>query len=230
MSQAQPLTPPALDRVVRKCLAKDPDDRWQTAHDLHDELKWIAEGGPAVVPVGATRNPWPERAAWITAAAGVLIALFIILRPASAPATGDVVRLSILPPDKTLFTGQSAATVGVPQLALSPDGRAIVFAAAAPGARPTLWLRSLDAVTAHPLPGTEGAESPFWSPDNQLDRLFRGWKAEEDSCQRRTLSGDRECSRQPSGLMGAGRHDPLRQGHDWHSAGVIVRRHGHASH
>ena len=173
----RPLLPPFLDRVVKKCLRKDTDYRWQTARDLLDELKWIAEGGTAVAPVGArTRNPWPERVAWITATAGMLLTLFIALRPASAPATGDVVRFSILPPDKTLFTGQSAATVGVPQLAISPDGRAIVFAAAAPGARPTLWLRSLDAVTAHSLPGTEGAESPFWSPDHRWIGYFADGK------------------------------------------------------
>jgi hypothetical protein len=123
-----------------------------------------------------TRNPWPKRAAWITAASGVLIALFFVVRPATAPPTGDTVRLSILPPDKTLFTGQNYATVGAPQLALSPDGRAIVFAAAATGARPTLWFRSLDAVTAHSLPGTEGADAPFWSPDNRWIGYFADGK------------------------------------------------------
>ena len=174
----QPLVPPFLDRVVKKCLHKDADHRWQTARDLLDELTWIADGGAAVARVGArTRNRWPERAAWITAAAGVLIALVvIILRPASVPATGDVVRVSILPPDKTLFTPQNATTVGVPQLAVSPDGRAIAFAAGAPGARPTLWLRSLDAVTAHSLTGTEGAESPFWSPDHRWIGYFADGK------------------------------------------------------
>jgi serine/threonine protein kinase/Tol biopolymer transport system component len=173
----RPLVPPLLDRVVEKCLRKDADHRWQTARDLLDELKWIAEGGTAVAPVGArTRNPWLERVAWMTAAAGVLIALFLVPRSASAPATGEVVRLSILPPDKARFTGQNTVTVGVPQLALSPDGRAIVFAAAAPGARPSLWLRSLDAVTAHSLPGTEGAESPFWSPDHRWIGYFADGK------------------------------------------------------
>jgi Tol biopolymer transport system component len=63
-----------------------------------------------------------------------------------------------------------------PAAVLSPDGRAIVFAAAAPGARPTLWLRSLDAVTAHSLPGTEGAESPFWSPDDRWIGYFADGK------------------------------------------------------
>jgi serine/threonine protein kinase/Tol biopolymer transport system component len=173
VSTRQPLAPPALDHLVAQCLEKDADERWQDAGDVKRELAWITEGGTAAAPFGArTRNPWPERAAWITAAAGVLIALFSILRPVPVPATGDVVRLSILPPDKTLFTGQNTATVGVPQLALSPDGRVIAFVAAAPGATPTLWLRSLDAVTARSLPGTEGADSPFWSPDHRWIGYF----------------------------------------------------------
>jgi serine/threonine protein kinase len=176
ISTRQPLAPAALDHLVERCLEKDADERWQDAGDVKRELAWIAEGGTAVAPVGArTRTPWRDRAAWITAAAAVLIALFTILRPASSP-TGDVVRLSILPPDKTVFTGQSSATVPTAQLAVSPDGRAIVFAAAAPGARPTLWLRSLDAVTAHSLPGTEGAEAPFWSPDHRWIGYFADGK------------------------------------------------------
>ena len=180
ISTRQPLAPPALDHVVAQCLEKDADERWQDAGDVKRELTWIAEGGTSVAPVGArTRNPWPERVAWLTAA--VLLALFIVLRPASAPAMGDVVRLSILPPDKTVFTGQSAATVSVAQLAVSPDGRAIVFAAAAPSARPTLWLRSLDAVTAHSLPDTEGADSPFWSPDHRWIGYFADGKLKKIS-------------------------------------------------
>ena len=174
----RPLLPPFLDRVVLKCLRKEPDHRWQTTRDLLDELKWIAEGVTGVAPVGArTRSPWTERVAWVTAAAGVVLALFfIVLRPPAAPATGDVVRFSILPPDRTLFTGQSGATVGVPQLALSPDGRAMVFAAAAPGGKPVLWLRSLDTVTVDSLPDTEGAESPVWSPDHRWIGYFADGK------------------------------------------------------
>ena len=180
ISAVQSLTPPAVDRLVQKCLRKDADERWQTARDLLDELKWIAEGGTAAAPVAArTRNPWIERGAWITVIVGVLIALLFVLRSASAPAMGDVVRLSILPPDKTVFTGQSTATVGGPQLALSPDGRVIVFVAAASGARPTLWLRSLDAVMAQSLPGTEGAESPFWSPDQRWIGYFADGKLQK---------------------------------------------------
>jgi serine/threonine protein kinase/Tol biopolymer transport system component len=171
VSTRQPLAPSALDHLVGRCLEKDADERWQDARDVKRELAWIVDRGTSVAPVGArTRSPWPERVAWMTAAG--LLALFAILRPASAPAMGDVVRFSILPPNNTLFSGQSTLTVAVPQFAVSPNGRAIVFAAAAPGARPTLWLRSLDVVTGHSLPGTEGAESPFWSPDNRWIGYF----------------------------------------------------------
>ena len=198
----------------------------------HDELKWIAEGGNCgrcpSARARATRGL--SAAAWITAAAGALIALFIVLRPASAPVTGDVVRLSILPPDKTLFTGHTAATVGGPQLALSPDGRAIVFVAAAPGARPTLWLRSLDAVTAHSLPGTEGAESPFWSPDDRWIGYFADGKLKK-----MPASGgpSQVIANAPDNRLASwGPDDTIlfSTGIDWHSAGVIVRRNGHAGH
>ena len=61
MSSLQPMTPPALDRVVKKCLAKDPDERWQTAGDLCRELKWIAEGGtPATAPGGSNHGTCPR--------------------------------------------------------------------------------------------------------------------------------------------------------------------------
>ena len=174
--------PPSIPKLLRLCLQKDVRQRRQSAGDVRIDLEQALVG-----PAGATAAAIPvrgTRVAWVVAAATALIAVALSIpavrylreTPSSTPATGDVVRLSILPPDKTLFTGQSAATVGVPQLALSPDGRAIVFAAAAPGARPTLWLRSLDAVTAHSLPGTEGAESPFWSPDNRWIGYFADGK------------------------------------------------------
>ena len=169
--------PPSIPKLLRLCLQKDVRTRRQSAGDVRIDLE------QALVGQGATAAAIPvrgTRVAWVVAAAAALIAVALSIpavrylreTPSSTPATGDVVRLSILPPDKTLFTVQSGATVGVAQLALSPDGRAIVFAAAAPGARPTLWLRSLDAVTAHSLPGTEGAESPFWSPDNRWIGYF----------------------------------------------------------
>jgi Tol biopolymer transport system component/predicted Ser/Thr protein kinase len=174
VSTVAPMTPPAFDRVVRTCLAKDPDDRWQTAHDIAVQLKWIQEGGSAVgvappaVAVGkrsASILPWLIAAA---ATAGLIaLALRDRLRPA-APA--EVVRFTVLPPEKAVFTppGEHAAS----QFAVSPDGRSIAFVASYPGARALLWVRRLDSLTASPLPGTEEAMHPFWSPDGRSLGFF----------------------------------------------------------
>jgi hypothetical protein len=78
----------------------------------------------------------------------------------------------VYPPDGTAFTGASNTTLQVPQFALSPDGRALVFTAAAAKASPMLWLRPIEEVTAHPLPGTEGAFQPFWSPNSRWVGFF----------------------------------------------------------
>jgi eukaryotic-like serine/threonine-protein kinase len=163
------LEPVALEWVLAACLEKEPDERWQSVRDLRRTLQLPTAPAPA-------RNPWRERAAWITAAASLSMALFLALRPAPPPAAGGVVRLSINPPEKMFFTGQNTATVGAPDFVLSPDGRSIVFAAAAPGARSTLWHRSLETETASLLAGTEGAELPFWSPDNRWVGYFADGK------------------------------------------------------
>jgi Tol biopolymer transport system component len=166
VSSVQALTPPALDRVVKTCLAKERDDRFQTAHDLLLQLQWIAEGGSAAgvpAPVVAHRKH-RERAAWIAFA--VVAALWLVtLVPAwkyfRAPVDDRQIRFSIVTPD-TLggATGIGASPV------VSPDGRLVAFASPlSNGARPVLWVRALDSVEARSLPGTEGAGSPFWSPD-----------------------------------------------------------------
>ena len=174
--------PPPIPKLLRLCLQKDVRQRRQSAGDVRIDLEHAlvgpARATAAPIPVRSTRVAWGVAAATALVAVALSIPAVRYLRetPSAAPATGDVVRLSILPPDKMLFTDQSNNTVGGPQLALSPDGRAIVFVAAAPGARQTLWHRSLDAVTAHSLPGTEGAESPFWSPDDRWIGYFADGK------------------------------------------------------
>jgi serine/threonine protein kinase len=65
ISRLQPLTPPALERVVKKCLAKDPDDRWQSARDIKTTLEWIDEGEDPAASSTLKHNPWRERAAWM---------------------------------------------------------------------------------------------------------------------------------------------------------------------
>ncbi len=166
--------PPVFDRVIRTCLAKEPDDRWQTAHDVAVQLRWIQEGGSAAVaaPVIATpRSRGVRVLPWIlaTLATAGLIALLVRdwRRPLETP---RVLRLSVLPPEKTIFTppGEFAST----QFSLSPDGRSLAFVAAAPGTRALLWVRPLDNLTAVALAGTEDAAHPFWSPDSRSIGFF----------------------------------------------------------
>ena len=90
ISTIQPMTPPALDRVVKTCLAKDPEDRWQSAGDVAKELKWIAEAGsqagaPAVV---VSRRKNRERLAWSAAIAAVLAAVALAVANARVPRAG----------------------------------------------------------------------------------------------------------------------------------------------
>jgi serine/threonine protein kinase/Tol biopolymer transport system component len=167
MSLLQPMTPPALDRVVKKCLAKEPDRRWQAASDVCDELKWVAEGGTQATPLQpAPAEPVPiyRRRAVVSGLAAVAIAAVAAiaawnLKPAP-PAALEMRTEIITPPtsDPTSF-------------ALSPDGRQIVFVASGDGPS-RLWLRRLDATSAQPLAGTEGATFPFWSPDSRSLGFF----------------------------------------------------------
>ena len=177
VSTVQPMTPPALDRVVKTCLAKDPDDRWQTAHDVMLQLKWIAEGGSqAGVPAPlVARRKSRERLAWGVAAALALAAIGLaaleLARPRAMPAR--VVRSSILPPEKTVFRFISDGA-GPP--ALSPDGLQITFSARDSSGNALLWVRSLDSSAARSLPGTENASYPFWSPDSRNIGFFADGK------------------------------------------------------
>jgi Tol biopolymer transport system component/predicted Ser/Thr protein kinase len=170
-AQRTKLEPPALESIVRTCLEKDPDARWQSASDLRRALAM-----PMTVPAVPKRNPWREWTAWIAVAVAMLVSLVAALRPSPTPAVVPTVRLSINPPENTVLTGPPNASVPAPQVALSPDGRSIVFAAAAIGARPMLWLRSLETGAAHAMPGTEGGNFPFWSPDSLSVGFFADGK------------------------------------------------------
>jgi serine/threonine protein kinase len=165
MSSIQPMTPPALDHVVRRCFAKEPDDRWQSAADVASELRWVAEAGsqagaPATV---VSRRKSRERKAW-----GLAVVLFLLTVVSVAgylartPKLSPVIRSSIQTPEKQF----------VSFLALSPDGARLVFSANAVGTQPSLWVRRLDDARSEPIPGTEEATFPFWSPDGQFLAFF----------------------------------------------------------
>jgi eukaryotic-like serine/threonine-protein kinase len=164
----QPLVPPALERVVTTCLAKDPDDRWQTARDLLRELKWAADVAPEVNEAIAVGRGVKVRevVAWAMTALGILAALAagVMAYRQRTPADTSVYRTTILPPDDATFSGATAGD----RFALSPDGRRLTFVARGADQRTQLWVRTLDALTAQPLVGTDGAAAPFWSPDSRF--------------------------------------------------------------
>jgi Tol biopolymer transport system component len=176
ISTRQPLAPRALNDIVERCLAKDPDDRWQSVADVGRLLQWIASNRLAgAEPHARLRSPWRERTAWIAATALLLAALaFVALWPRPGVPAGDLVRLSVNPPGEMAFTALTAATVPTPQFAVSPDGRSIAFVAGLSSLDSTLWLRSLDDVDARALPGTDDAQEPFWSPDSRWIGFFDG--------------------------------------------------------
>jgi serine/threonine protein kinase len=123
VSAAAPLAPASLDRVVGTCLAKDPEDRWQSARDVKTELAWIAEGRSSETSANArpNRSRIRERIAWISAAAAVVAALLLIAIPYSRPSpTAMPQRFSVLAPEGASFAMQEAPKV-------SPDGRTILY-------------------------------------------------------------------------------------------------------
>ncbi|MGH9444049.1 MAG: protein kinase domain-containing protein [Thermoanaerobaculia bacterium] len=173
ISSIAPMTPPALDRIARTCLAKEPDDRFQTAHDVKLQLEWILEGGSQAgvpAPVAARRKN-RDRLLVFAAAALAAIALllgFFLARSLRAPVA--MVQSSVLPPEKSHFDFSAGS------MAISPDGSRLAFLAPDPSGKRFLWVRSFSALTAQPLAGTEGAAYPFWSADSRQLGFFAGGK------------------------------------------------------
>jgi len=179
LSTVQPTTPKTLDRLVTRCLAKDPDDRWQSVRDIVHELEWIAAGSDGEA---ATAPPKPAsgRSGWIgwlvaAALAVAFVAAIFMNRPRSA-ANQETVQFSIPPPDRTTFGTPTGGGTGIaPQVAISPDGRTIAFVTSADGSF-RLWLRPIASTESHLLAGTEGAAFPFWSPDSRSLGFFSNGK------------------------------------------------------
>ncbi len=161
--------PPQLEPLVRACLAKNPEERWQTARDLRLELGWMAASAvPQSAPAARRRTWWLGTAAML-AAAVLLSAGLAWYAAGRASAPRQLTRSFIAAPEKATFafTGDFG---GPPEL--SPDGRYVVFAAQNSQGEKTLWLRPLDSTTPHSLEGTVGASFPFWSPDGRYIGFF----------------------------------------------------------
>jgi Tol biopolymer transport system component len=159
ISSVQPLTPPAFEHVVRKCLAKDREARWQSAYDVAEELRWISEAGSSagVASPVARRRMNLQWAGWIVAAI-VAAAAIGYWRFAPKPVPPRVVT-AVAPPDNVAVSYIDGS------IALSPDGRALAFVGREKGGKPMLFVRPLDRSAAHAIAGTEDASFPFWSPD-----------------------------------------------------------------
>jgi Tol biopolymer transport system component len=179
MSEIASAAPPAvLERLIRTCLAKDPDDRWQTMHDVLLELKWIAEGGGTTAAAPAVALPAGKRArvAWLVAGVAALLAVLASVAAvyfASHVLAPEVIRSSIPAPPGAGFnlSGDFAGP-----FVLSPDGRHLAFAAISADGSQFLWVHSLASGEARLLPGTDGATFPFWSPDGRSLGFFVGGK------------------------------------------------------
>lgn len=173
MCSLQPMTPPALERLVRRCLAKDPDERWQSAADLAAELRWISDAGSrAGTPAPLIRRRIRrETMAW-AAAAILLVALFaLVLWSWHNRGLQRPLRASLLPPENVRF--ETAGRNGSP--ALSPDGTHIAFVGSINGIR-ALYTRDLTSAESRKLTDTDGAYYPFWSPDGQSLGFFANEK------------------------------------------------------
>ena len=166
LTTLSPLAPAGLERAVKKCLAKDPDERWQNAGDLASELRWILESGSqsgVAAPVAArARGKFLRWGAVLLAAAMGILAGFLLRRPVGAigaPCRGE-------PPAR-----QQPDSSG-PSAALSPDGQMVVMTLNDADGKAKFWIRSLSSDTAQPMAETDGAIYPFWSPDSQYVAFF----------------------------------------------------------
>jgi serine/threonine protein kinase len=209
LTTLQPMTPLGLERVVKKCLAKDPDERWQSASDLASELVWIAQSGSSSSQAGAPiqllgsskRKPV---LAWVVAALAALTAIAFAAAYFTNQKPERVLRAQISAPDKLRFNfiGDNSGP-----LVISPNGERMVFSATSDG-KTQLYLRAQDSLSVQPLPGTENAGFPFWSPDSRSVAFFADGKLK-----RIDISGG-----PPVTLCDAA----TSRGGSWGSSGIIV--------
>ena len=172
----KPLTPAAFEHVVTTCLQKNPEERFQAAHDIRLELQWIAadRSAPAVAALPSLPSNRRERLGWAAAvvaaivigAAAGLFGFGFLYRPARS---ARAIRTVINPPDKSTLN-LSGDTAGPPEL--SPDGTAVAFTAAGANGKSALWVRPMNSLEAHALPDTQDAIFPFWSPDSHSLGFF----------------------------------------------------------
>jgi len=208
ISVVQPMTPPALEKLIRTCLAKDPEQRWQSAHDVKLQLEAISEMGskagvPAVV-AGARRER--RRLGTMFAVAGWILALFAVvtavlysrrLSEEQQPVRAEIELPGGVDMNMNAFGGA----------VISPDGKKLAIPAAVPNGS-ELWVRDLTSGKAAAIPGTQAASFPFWSPDSNMVGFFSNGKM-------RTVAA-------AGGPVQIICDAPAGRGGAWSQAGVIV--------
>ena len=165
ISAIQPLTPPAFEHIIRTCLAKNPDDRFQTAHDVALQLKWIAQNGTPVLRPTEEKSGSRERLAWLIASALALLLIAFVLWSRGSKGTEQTTYFSAPLP----FAARAVA--------VSPNGRTVALV----GGRESehnnlLWIYEPGSQEATSLSNTEGASFPFWSPDGKSLGFFADGK------------------------------------------------------
>jgi Tol biopolymer transport system component len=175
VSSVQRIAPVALDRLIATCLAKDPDDRWQSTRDLWRELKWMADSGAvdekSFVPIVDGAGTRPALSVGLVVGIALIVAVVAAaaawrLKPGAPAAPTPVARLTVaLPP------GDRMGNLGTPSIAISPDGEKLAYVNLRGNIR-QLYVRVLSTMEANPVIGTEGASVPFFSPDGQWLGFF----------------------------------------------------------
>jgi serine/threonine protein kinase/Tol biopolymer transport system component len=166
LASVRPHTPPLLGRAVKRCLAKGPDARWNSAHDIADELRWIRESGGGTPPLSELTH---HMGRWKRVAMGSSIALVLMLAAAGGRALWHkFVPVSKIPsPIRTVISVSNWGIEAGSSLAISPDGNALVFPAIGADGQKRLYLRRMGEYEPTELKGTEGAGNPFFSPDGE---------------------------------------------------------------
>jgi len=180
-----PLVSAALDRLVMTCLAKEPDERWQTARDLLRALHWVQNDRTVLAASAPTTRRWSLPGIVAAVSALIVLGFTALSFTRASPPPAARVTFPVHAPEGTRFPR------GTAEMALSPDGSRLVFVALAADGTRNLWVRRFDAVESRVLEGSRDAHYPFWSPDgssigyfahNKLKRIAEGGGVPQTIC------------------------------------------------